>query len=522
MDITFEAGTLTAAREDRIVTGLLVPYGEMCRSNLGKFSVARGVFEVPADVSVLNATLDHDREEPRARFVSTTDTDRGRLATFKVAKGPEGDQLLADIESGKRKALSVEAKGVVIRAGRAIAGRIFGASFVKAGAFPSATLLAADVGDLDDDVIEVNGVRYARVPESTEGDPKPLDNAVETAEEEATVAETETVEETVETDNPEETEEERKPLLASRPGSLGGKTAAKGKTLFATLAGAQMPKAATLMAALDNIIAADGLPTQQQQWLGEVYGSKTYTRRFASLMQHGDLNALKAVGWKFTTNKTPVVAAYNGFPAQPNSNEVKTEAVTLDAARLAGAGAVDRAFLDFPTPEFWAGYFREQTNSYERVLDGIARDALIAGATAVTGGAVPDGVSTAAAYLVDGAIAIIEAERDLPSFALVGSALYREFLLTRADDTLAYLTAALGLEEGSLEGFKIVPSSVATLVGKVLVGTKTSATLFELPGTPVRVDTVAIATGGVERGVFGYHAELINDAMGLALVGAAG
>ncbi len=118
--------------------------------------------------------------------------------------------------------------------------------------------------------------------------------------------------------------------------------------------------------------------------------------------------------------------------------------------------------------------------------------------------------------------AILDAERDMPAWAIVGTGLWKGLLRTRSDDALAYLTAALGLDEGSLEGFRIVPSSVATMVGKVLVGTKTSATVFELPGSPVRVDTVSIANGSAERGVFGYHAELANDPLGLALVAPAG
>jgi hypothetical protein len=513
MDVTYEAGTLRANADDRTVTGLLVPYGEVARSNLGRFSVDRGVFTLPEDVTVMNANRGHDAEDPVARFVDTTDTDAGLVAKFRIADGEDGDTLLAEIADGTRRALSAEVKNVVIKAGRAIRGRVFGAAFVDEGAFPSATLYAADAGDIDeDDVITVNGVQYARITQTPEGDP-PTDDAAAAAESEAPVAETETA--------PEAETEDEKTLKAALPGSVrptNRKAKSEGQTLFAALAKTAPAARGTLLAALDQAIAADLLPVQQQQWLGEVYASRTYQRRFANLVQHADLSGLKAIGWRFVDGKTPTVGDYAGYPAQPTSTEVKTEAVTLDALRLAGAGAVDRAFTDFPTPEFWAAYFREFTNDYERKLDAKARDAYVAGATAVTAGAVPAGVSEAAAKIVDGALAILDAERDLPSWAIVGSNLYRGLLLTRADDVVAFLSAALGLEEGQLAGFKIVPSSAANLASKVLVGTKTSATVFELPGSPVRVDTVNIANGGLERGVFGYHAELINDAKGLALV----
>lgn len=496
--VRIEAGTLTASRAERTVTGLLIPFGELGRTNLGRFAVEPDAFTLPADPSVITLNRQHDPSVPLGRATALTKTTAGVMATFAVAAVPEGDAYLDEVDAGQRNGLSAEVADVVIRAGKGIAGRLFAAAAVVAGAFPSATLLAADVGEI----------------ETTE-DEEPSADATEVADKESTMDE----DETETTEVVEETPTEEEPLKASLPASVTPARTKKAATLLASLTGKAMPQAATLMAALDNITAADALPAQERQWLGEIYGSRTYRRRFANLTQPGTLTALKAIGWRFVEDKTPEVDDYAGFPAQPHSNEVKSESVELTAARLAGAGAVDRAFLDFPTPEFWSGYFREQSNSYERKLDHHARDAYIAGATEVTAGTVPTGVATAAAYIVDGAMAIIEAERDLPAWAIVGSDLYRALLLTRADDLLAYLTIALGIEEGSIEGFRIVPSSVATLASKVLVGTKTSATVYELPGVPIRVDTVAIASGAVERGAFGYHAELINDTKGLALVG---
>ena len=509
-DVQIEAGTLTASRTDRVVSGVLLPYGQIGRTNLGRFSVPPGTFRIPTDPSVVTLNTDHDSTSPIGRAVTLTDTPAALVATFSVAATPEGDQYLADVEAGRRNALSVEVKDVVIRAGKAVSGALYAAAAVARGAFPSATLLAADVGE---ELVEQTTTDEQTTYEFTDDTTSP-DNAAEAAGEESNVDDDQTAEDTS-TDPTDEGE-----LRAALPGTLTkthtGQKATR--TLFATLGNARANEAAVLMAALDNAIAADLLPAQQKQWLAEIWGSRTYKRRFSPLIQSAGLSALKALGWRFIDGKTPEVADYAGFPNQPNSNEVKTESVEITASRLAGAGAVDRAWIDFPSPEFWSAYFREQTNSYERKADAAARDALISGATAVEAGTVPDGVATAAAYIVDGAMAVLDVERDLPSFALVGTDLYRSLLLTRADDMLAFLTSALGLEDGVLESFKIVPTSVATLTGKVLVGTRTAATQFELPGVPVRVDTVNISSGGVERGVYGYHAELVNDAKGLALV----
>lgn len=500
---------LTADKATRTLTAdPLLPFGEQGRTNLGRVTAAKGRLTIPADTSGLVLNLQHDPNAPVAKFTSVTETPTGLRATFQVPATRAGDDLLAEVDAGLRTGVSVEIDEPVIRDGQLLGGTLSGAAAVVAPAFPSAQLVAADAGDVPDPT------------DPTEADPAE-DDAAQAADEEDDAMGATTTEAAAEATETEPTE----PLTAALPGSLNGKTKTKPKEggLFAALAGADWGGRQRLTAALDQAIATDLLPTQQQAWLGEVYGSKTYVRRFTPLMQHADLSALKAIGWKFTSGKTPTVADYNGFPAQPASTEVKTEAVTLDATRLAGAGAVDRAFLDFPSPEFWAGYYREATNDYERKADAKARDALIAGATAVTAGAVPSGVSTAAAFIVDGAIAVLNAERDLPAWAIVGSDLYRALLLTRADDVIAFLNAALGLEDGTLANFRIVPSAASTLTSKVLVGTATAGTQYELPGaSPVRVDTVNIGTGGLETGVFGYHAELINDAQSLALVAAAG
>ena len=494
---------LTADRATRTITAdPLLPYGEEGRTNLGRVTASKGVVTIPPDVSGLVLNLQHDRNAPLAKFSTAEETDTGLRATFTVPATRAGDDLLAEVENGLRTGVSVEIEAPVIRAGRLLGGVLAGAAAVVDPAFPSAQLIAADAGDIE---------------QTTEDEQSP-DDAVETAEQEATVADETTVE-TVETE--EET------LTASLPASLRNKNPEKAKgNLWASLSEADLSGREAiktrLNASLDQAISTDLAPTMTKQWLDEVGPKATYTPRVVDLVAHDNLEGLNAIGWRFTSGKTPQVADYSGYPAQPNSNEVKTEAVTLTAARLAGAGEVDRAWVDFPVPSFWSAYYRECTNDYKRKLDGIALAAMIGGATAVEGGTVATGVSTAAAYIVDGAMSVIAAERDLPTFAIVGSDLYRDLLLTKADDLIAFLTGALGVQESDLAGFTIRLSASASLTGQVLVGARAAFTVYELAGaSPVRIDTVNITAGGVTTGVFGYHAELVNDAASLALVAAA-
>lgn len=525
--------TLTADKAARTITAApLLPWGQEGRTNLGRVTAARGAVTIPEDVSGIVLNLQHDRNAPLARAVSVTDEPDGLRAVFHVAATRAGDDLLAEVAEGLRTGVSVELDDPVIRAGRLLAGTLTGAGAVVDPAFPGAQLVAADAGDLP----EAESDEDDDTEETTDDDPS-SDEPADAGEEGDTMSKpiaapaAPNENDTKADENATETE----PLKAALPESLrrgANPTKAKdndelgGRTLFAALAAANPGERegikARLNAALDQAIATDLAPATVRQWLGEVDAKLTYEYRYANLINHDNLTtAGQAIGFRFKSGKAPQVAPYAGFPAQPNSNEVQFEAVTMDSARLAGAGELDRKFIDFPVPEAWTAYYRESGNDYRRKLDGIVLAALIAGATAVEGGDVPTGVATGAAYLLDGALAVVAAERALPSWAVFGADLWRDVALTKTQDIVAFLSGTIGVAEGDLAGFQVRPSFDPALTGKVLVGARSAATLFEAPGaSPIRVDTVNIANGSIATGVFGYHAELINDAASLALVAA--
>jgi hypothetical protein len=159
--IQIDAGTLTASAADRTVTGLLVPFGEECRSNLGKFTVDAGAFEIPSDLQGVGFNREHAREDVLGAATSVRETAEGIVATFSVANTAAGDAALADIASGTRKHLSAEVANVLIRAGKAVGGRLFAAALVATPAFPSATLLAAAVDTPEDETPEELVTRLA-------------------------------------------------------------------------------------------------------------------------------------------------------------------------------------------------------------------------------------------------------------------------------------------------------------------------------------------------------------------------
>ncbi|MFD6094532.1 hypothetical protein ACFWGN_20665 [Oerskovia sp. NPDC060338] len=469
---------------------------------------------IPDDVANVTLNIEHDFKRPVGRATEIHAEDKGLVATFTVAGTTAGNDLLAEAADGLRPAVSVEIDNPVIRAGALVSGLLTAAGAVVRPAFPSAQLMAEDYG-------ETVTTDFVTTVENNDG------STSKTTEHRTTTYEyTDAEDDSVEKEGivPDAIE-----ATASAPAGLTAAATTNPRTgpadaasLFATLANAHSTGNMGLLAALDNAIAADVQPAQRPEYAGEIWSNRTHVQKYAPLLTQGTLTAFKGTAWKFSEGKTPTVGAYAGFPAQPVSTEVKTEAFEWAASRIAGAGAIDRMFVDFSTPEFWEGYFRESADSYSRQLDAAVLAHLLtpANRTAVVAGAVPAGVSKAAAFIVDGVAAVQEIA--VPTFAIVGSDLYREFLLTKSNDSLEYLDVALGLDpnEGSIEQFKIISSTDAALQGKVLVGAREGAEVKQA-GTPIRVDTVNISNGGIETGVFGYHAEITKTAKAFALVAAA-
>jgi hypothetical protein len=520
-DVLIEAGTLLANAEERTVSGLLVPFGEIGTTNLGKFAIAKGTAKIPTDHSIVTLNVAHDRSQPVGRATLLAEEEDGIHGTFNIAKTEEGDQLLAEIAAGKRSKLSVEMKNIVLRAGQLVSGAIFGAAAVEKGAFPSAALMAEDAGDTTEHdvarllrvIAEVTAERDAAVQTPTNETPAPA------GEKEPTVG----IPNTLEASAPAKTSpitvtEIGALMFAAKMGTLDAEGSKKleennGNALFATL----------------SDVAYDGTgglaPTMgQPQWLGEIWNALTYRQQVLPLFEHKDLNAINFAGFKWTTK--PAGGDWAGNKSAVPSNTLVVAPVTGTAVRYAIGHDIAREFLDFNTPGFFESYAAAVSEDYARWADGKVATAAVAGATTLAGDALttlpgPTGgtIGSAASAIIDGATALV-LQGTLPTFALVGVGLWKQLVKSPATNVLGYLNAALGLSEGDLEGFVLRPSaSVAT--NKVLVGAKQAVSVFELPRVPIRVDALDLAKGGIDKAAFGYLGVNVNDALGLRLVTAA-
>ncbi len=505
-DVLLEAGTLTASEDTRSVSGLLLPYSEIGRSNLGRFSIAPEAIAIPADPSIVTLNVEHNREEPIGRATALASTEAGITATFSIARTPEGDAFLADVAEGRLSKLSAEVKGVVLRAGQAIAGSLFGAAAVAAGAFPSAALMAADTPEQDAPATAVAEAWAALTDEQRAAFLASLTT------DEATASE-----ETPEADDEAETNEGDTMADATAPATLTASapeaTPVTASSLFASMARArrtgdgselrQIEASQQGLFALADVTEAGQPAIAVPAFVGEIWDNQPYARKFAPLIGSSPLTSMRVTGWRWSTK--PAVARYAGNKAAIPSTPVATEPYTLDAFRVAGGNDIDRKFVDFGDTTFLEGYSRALAESYARLSDGEVLEALVDGATAVTPGAAVAGIPAALSLIVDGALAIIEAEAT-PTFAIVSTDLWRDLVLAPKDARLEYLSAATGLTNGNVAGFQIVPSS-ALPAETVIVGDRSAATLYELGGgAPIRIEGLDIARGGVDFALFGYLA----------------
>jgi hypothetical protein len=517
------AGTLLAADPGhRTLTYRLLPYGEAGRTSLGVVTAAAGSVELPAAADVV-LNLEHERRRPLGRGAALVETAAGLDATFAVVETSDGNDLLVEAAAGLRTGASVELDDVVIRAGRLISARLVGAAAVVDPAFPSAQLAASDVGrdpdstDDDDTDTDEEQVTPAVIPVVIPDTDSPDDDTDDT-DSEADMTTTDTLAATrAPAGLPTPRTAPREPDFRQivRLLAAAGKQHPRGD-LMATLEQAS-PGSTQLFAALSDITPAAGSVDDIMQipaWLGEVWDGRTYQRRYIPLITSAPLTAMEMKGWKWVVK--PEVGPYAGNKAPVPSNAPTTEPYSLPAQRIAGAHDIDRIFRDFNVEEFWTSYWAAMAESYAKQSDAVVGALLLDSAPYVAPGTVPAGVSKAATYIVDGAIAIIDTA--LPTFAIVSKDLYRDLLLTRAEDVLAYLNMALGLEDGTVASFSIVPGDAAFPADTVVVGAKPAATVYELPGTPIRVEALNIANGGIDTGLFGYLAAGFNDENGLALV----
>lgn len=531
-------GRLTAA-DGRRIKGCLLPFGKPGYTNLGRVVVGPDDVEIPEDLSTLFASLDHlDDRDPVATYAVLEKRADGLYAEWDVPKTHGGDKLLAEYRAGKRTGISVELEPVTIKDGVA-RGRLIGNAFPVEPAFADARLVAELAPDTEAFCVHDDGSEHPAeigddglavscdatdqpAPQTTDADPGDGTDAQGTeppADPEGDPVKSNLV--------------VRASAAAAGTGPSPQRLTAANATpqdvyaLFAALKTSTSTGRQQLLAALNDVIPGNILDREQPAWLNEVWSGKRYQRRFVPLLQSAPLTGMRVKGWRWVTK--PAMGRYNGDKTAIPSNAVSTEEYNEEAQRFAGGHDIDRKYVDFNDTAFFTAYFDAMSESYARETDLYTLERLKSSALPVTPGTVPADVPAGWGAVVDGALSMIDI--GTPAWALIEKSVYRDMLFTGTDKFLEFLNASIGFEEGTLNSsnFKLVPvesnavggaaSTTGLDVGEVLVGCREAGTYRELGGgTPIRVDALDIANGGIDEGCFGYAHVDIYDNRGLALV----
>jgi hypothetical protein len=530
MTVALLGELLTANESDMTVSYNLLTFGEEGRTNKGRVTVdSADVLEIPSGQLPMN---DEHAPEVNVGYLTASATETGVTASVKYYATPEGERAFQDATTGKRKGISMELLKPVIRAGKIISGRLAAAAIVKAPAFPSSMLLAADVGEL---AADIGDALAALETGDTALAAEILTAAQAKANEDPAPSEQE------DTNVPEALKASRQPastealLAAFAAGNVAAAAAAKPEDkLKASASELTLAKfAATLRgvatttddrlkaAAFDVVTQADMYdPTSVPAYLGELWNENPYTERFAPLVETANLTGMLVEGWRWKEGKSAVVddwdpAFTKGDPAAvpptvDTMNDIPTgemvaERESFPAKRIAGGNRFDRVNIDFPVPGVMESFLRNQAEYIKRRRDARIRQGLIAHAALNTVIGTGTDIANPWRKIILGAMHVME--YGLPTYAIVGNDYYRDMLGSDMLENLALLETTLGLESGSMAGFRIQPASITDtpMNGEVLVGSKKAHVLHEPAGAPIRVDAQELLKGAVDKAVFAYY-----------------
>lgn len=494
---TIEAGLFSLDEATRTVRGRLIPWDEPTDPRHKHPAIfRRGTITIPGDLSVLRANRDHDLVDPVAVFTLVDDNEGGADIELRIAKTPEGDELIEQHKAGKYRRLSGEFRNLVKRGNEVVSGVLTGAAFVPEGAFASAALFSLDpIEEAPEDA------PAAPAPEPAETPAQPQEEDM-SAQDVATVpglplAPVDKKDETVFSLMPEK---EGLFGLLQRVKQYGDPEAMRE---LAKIGEANMFALSDVKISGANQL---GTAAVQAGWIGHVWEGNAHERIIIPQMAHGELTKLTWTGWKW--NVKPAMATWAGNKAAITSNSPTATAVSGSAQRYAGGHDLAREFYDFNETEAIEAYAAAMVESYSQLSDKYALAQVYA--QSVTNGATvkdtyPTDVPAVIGKIVQGALKVITAGKGIPTVAVLPPALYATYVMTMRDATLEFLGTAASLERGALAGIAVIPDPYAVLAAdEVLVWAKPAAKALELPGSPVRVNALDLVNGGVDNAFFGY------------------
>lgn len=513
MKIALALQLATSSASSRIIEGTATVYDERAHANY-PLVITSGSVRLPEPLSrvKLISTSPHDRADtPVGYLIEASDRDvdgrRELFTRFYVPEGDEGDRALSDAANGLRDGLSVgldldddgyhfDDDGYLIIS----SGLLREVTLTGVPAFDDARLsavmatlrttpnrkalpmsttptpAAAAAAPAPAPASEPAPVAAATVPTSAAPAPAPQASAIQVV--------------------------ERGSVMTLRAAvNLISDTIRRGGSA------SDVKAALGVSAALADVVPANdaGLGFTRPVWLGELWKASQARRPFIdALGPTKPLTGLKVYGWQWDVE--PVVVDYAGNKADVVGNAVSTKPAEASVERVAGGWDVDRIYVDLGEPGLIEALFEAATDDYRRKSETKVVTKLLAGASSVA-----EQPSLAAAL---GALGMAAATLGAGISAVgFGAGVWAQFINLNRDEVPWWLgngdSINLGTVDGNVGGMKLFhsPDLASTQVAGL---DSRAATVYEVD-PPIRVQAVDIARGGVDLGVFGYIASIIND-----------
>lgn len=371
MEFTFNSLITAADTGRRIISGQIVPFGEIGNTSVGKVVFEPGSINIKAGTKI-KLLLEHDRLKPIGTLQDAIVTDTGIQATFKVVETTRGTDSLIEASSGMRDGLSV---GVDVKAAEPRDGVLYvtqcslrEVSLVESQAFEKAI---------------VHSVAASEVPPETE----PTQEETPTPEEsEAPMSEqAPEVEPEVEASRkhvPVAYTEIRSPIVS--PGSYLQHSirATSGNEESMQYVRAADQKAQRIEAANDSFTTSPGFAPIQ--YLSSVVSTDTYLR--PAIEACGGVRPMMESGMvisvpKVTTNTTAALTAEAGTPSNTG---LVSQALTGNVLKYASQNTYSVEIAERSDPSFFDVLMSNMSKAYAKATDAAVVAALTAGGTQAT------------------------------------------------------------------------------------------------------------------------------------------
>lgn len=493
---------VTASTSGRTITGTAALYGVVGTASLGPMVIEPGALHLSAQLNRVKLLVDHDMSQPVGFAVDATDTAERLDMTFTVPIGGAGDDALTQAANGLRDGLSVGA-WIDDDGYSWDDDDVLHVSSAQLREVSLCALPAYDDARVTDVAASAAAWRAARAADKRGSNTMPapvIDDA-------ATVTATAPDPATTPAASPAPAvvvaTTQAAPVVPPRA-TAGTMTLAQVSDKALEMIRAGQPQ--LVQAALNDIVPADDAgAADRPQWVDELWQASDASRPLIdALGTPRPLTALKVMGYKRVYAQ--LVDEYAGNKTEIFSGDYTTAPAEAPAQRFAGGNDIDRAFFDLGDGSFIRDWFIAATDDYKRQTEDYVATGLLLAATVIAGQTSVIGALNTIAANLKGMGANLD-------FAVLSPAAWADLSSITTADAPWWLTGSSTIDlkgqDGTVSTITVVVSPELTGL-QVLGGDARSATFYEKQ-PPVQVRAENVPNGGIDVGVFGYVALLVND-----------